>query len=109
MIGGGDWADDRIVPDAMRALAIGEKIDVRNPKATRPWQHVLEPLCGYLLLAERLASDAAINNKYTEAYNFGPNVDSNQSVETLIEEILKHWEGEWRDLSVPIYHMKLTG
>ena len=100
VIGGGDWAEERIVPDAMRALAANEPIPVRNPKATRPWQHVLEPLGGYLLLAERLAS-VGVNseNTYTEAFNFGPLLDANRPVSDLIEAALQHWPGRWKDLS----------
>ena len=101
VIGGGDWASDRIVPDAMRALAAGETIEVRNPLATRPWQHVLEPLSGYLLLAEHLAREAGLENRYTGAFNFGPNLEANRTVQDLIEEIIKHWGGSWQDLSDP--------
>ena len=98
VIGGGDWAEDRIVPDAMRALAEGKAIPVRNPHATRPWQHVLEPLSGYLSLASQLSS---INHQpsLASAFNFGPALSSNQPVQTLIEEILKHWPGSWEDRS----------
>ena len=102
VIGGGDWAEDRIVPDAMRALAKNQPIIVRNPNATRPWQHVLEPLGGYLLLAEALAEAQASNNKpnpYCEAFNFGPLLEANRSVQQLIETALQQWPGEWRDLS----------
>ncbi|MFN9910700.1 MAG: CDP-glucose 4,6-dehydratase, partial [bacterium] len=69
VIGGGDWAEDRIVPDAVRSLESGQAIAVRRPAATRPWQHVLEPLGGYLLLAEKLATDGEV---YATAFNFGP-------------------------------------
>ena len=101
VIGGGDWSEDRIVPDAMRALAIGEPIVVRNPRATRPWQHVLEPLGGYLLLAEKLAGAQAGSgpNPYAEAFNFGPSLEANRPVQQLIEEALLHWPGQWLDLS----------
>jgi len=98
VIGGGDWAEDRIVPDAMRALAAGESIPVRHPSATRPWQHVLEPLGGYLLLAERLATAGHV---YASAFNFGPSLDANRSVRQLVEAALQHWPGDWRDLSDP--------
>jgi CDP-glucose 4,6-dehydratase len=98
VIGGGDWAADRIVPDAMRALAKDEPIAVRNPSATRPWQHVLEPLGGYLRLAEALATDPA---PPCEAFNFGPKLESNRSVRELIDTILSHWPGEWSDHSDP--------
>jgi CDP-glucose 4,6-dehydratase len=98
VIGGGDWAEDRIVPDAMRALAAGELIPVRRPEATRPWQHVLEPLGGYLLLAERLYSDDA---SYASAFNFGPALEANRPVRELVEAALQHWSGHWQDLSDP--------
>ncbi len=97
VIGGGDWAADRIVPDAMRALARGEPIGVRNPAATRPWQHVLEPLGGYLLLAERLSADASL----ASAFNFGPQLEANRSVRELVEQALGHWPGRWEDQSDP--------
>jgi CDP-glucose 4,6-dehydratase len=97
VIGGGDWAADRIVPDAMRALAKGEPIGVRNPAATRPWQHVLEPLGGYLLLAERLSADPSL----AEAFNFGPQLEANRSVRELVEQALRHWPGSWADQSDP--------
>ncbi len=98
VIGGGDWAADRIVPDAIRSLARGEAIPVRNPYATRPWQHVLEPLGGYLRLAEALASDPT---PPCEAFNFGPSLASNRSVGELVATILEHWSGEWLDQSDP--------
>ncbi len=101
VIGGGDWADDRIVPDAVRALALGRQIPVRRPLATRPWQHVLEPLSGYLLLAQRLtqAMQLCELNPHAVAFNFGPQVESSRTVRDLIEEILLHWPGAWIDLS----------
>ena len=98
VIGGGDWAEDRIVPDAMRSLAAGETIPVRQPRATRPWQHVLEPLGGYLLLAEQLATGG---QAYASAFNFGPALEANSSVRELVEAALSHWPGSWRDLSDP--------
>ena len=97
VIGGGDWAADRIVPDAMRALGRGEPIGVRNPAATRPWQHVLEPLSGYLRLAERLTAHASL----ADAFNFGPQLEANRSVRELVEEALRHWPGSWIDQSDP--------
>ena len=98
VIGGGDWAADRIVPDAIRSLARGEPIPVRNPAATRPWQHVIEPLAGYLRLAEALAQAAS---PPTEAFNFGPSLASNRPVGELVATILEHWPGEWLDQSDP--------
>lgn len=96
VIGGGDWAEDRIIPDVMRSLCSGKTISIRNPEATRPWQHVLEPLSGYILLAEFLAKDSAL---YSSAFNFGPMLDSNRSVRELVETVLSHWPGTWSDLS----------
>lgn len=98
VIGGGDWAIDRIVPDAMRALSRGEPIAVRNPSATRPWQHVLEPLSGYLRLAEILATDPS---PPCEAFNFGPHLESNRPVHQLVKTMLSHWPGQWIDRSDP--------
>ena len=103
VIGGGDWAEGRILPDAMRALAARQPIPVRNPHATRPWQHVLEPLGGYLRLAEALAAAQASKNKpnpYCEAFNFGPLLEANRTVRQLIETTLEHWPGTWEDLSI---------
>jgi CDP-glucose 4,6-dehydratase len=98
VIGGGDWAADRIVPDAMRALAAREPIAVGNPAATRPWQHVLEPLGGYLRLAETLATDP---EPPCEPFNFGPQLKGNRSVRELVTTMLIHWPGEWLDQSDP--------
>jgi CDP-glucose 4,6-dehydratase len=95
VIGGGDWAEDRIVPDAMRALDRRETIAVRNPNAVRPWQHVLEPLGGYLTLAALLAEDATL----ATSFNFGPGSDSNRTVSALVDEILKTRQGAWTDAS----------
>lgn len=107
VVGGGDWALDRIVPDCMRALAKGEPVAVRNPQATRPWQHVLEPLSGYLLLAAEMHSvldekpgeqRAARLQRLCGAFNFGPGLDSNRSVRELVEEVLRNWPGgKWED------------
>ena len=98
VIGGGDWAPDRIVPDAMRALSQGRPIGVRNPSATRPWQHVLEPLGGYIALAEQLSTAADPTNLST-AFNFGPHLESNRSVRELVEHSLLYWPGSWEDQS----------
>ena len=98
VIGGGDWAEERILPDAMRSLDAGEPIPVRRPEATRPWQHVLEPLGGYLLLAEKLAEGGAT---YADAFNFGPSLEANRSVRELVETALAHWPGSWLDVSDP--------
>jgi CDP-glucose 4,6-dehydratase len=104
VIGGGDWALDRIVPDAMRALQNQQPIPVRNPWATRPWQHVLEPLGGYLSLAQTLYEALVQQDKQrcqqlASAFNFGPALGSNRSVKDLVAEILRHWPGDWLDQS----------
>ena len=97
VIGGGDWAIDRIVPDCMEAWANGKTVDIRNPYATRPWQHVLEPLSGYLCLAENLYLDS---QHHGEAYNFGPSADQNYPVSKLIDEMSKYWNQiKWNDVS----------
>ena len=98
VIGGGDWALDRIVPDCMRALCRGEAIPVRNKISTRPWQHVLEPLGGYLTLGASLASRKCFND-FASGFNFGPNPKENRSVRELVEEILKWRKGRWVDCS----------
>lgn len=88
VIGGGDWSEDRIVPDGMRALLSGNRLRIRNPAATRPWQHVLEPLQGYLLLAERMVEQGA---EFAEAWNFGPLEEGTRSVEWLVRTIGSFW------------------
>ncbi|MFA6617715.1 MAG: CDP-glucose 4,6-dehydratase [Candidatus Neomarinimicrobiota bacterium] len=88
VIGGGDWSDDRIIPDLVRALSSDKPLDVRNPKSIRPWQHVLELLYGYLLLAMRLQQDA---KKYQGAYNFGPEKGDEMTVEELVRTAIKVW------------------
>ena len=95
VIGGGDWAEDRAIPDCVRAWSEGREVIVRNPHATRPWQHVLEPLSGYLWLGAILGlGDESIRN---EAFNFGPKSDVIQSVNILIETFHKHWDNsKWK-------------
>lgn len=100
VIGGGDYAEDRIVPDCVRALTDGKPILVRNPSAIRPWQHVLECLSGYLWLAAQLAV-AGKNSRLTGAFNFGPEPSARQPVRRLVEEVLKTWPGRWVDGSAP--------
>ena len=103
VIGGGDWALDRIVPDCIRALQRDESILVRNKIATRPWQHVLEPLSGYLWLGACLAQAelSPFPSRLMSAFNFGPTLPSNRTVADLVQEILKHWPGRWSDKSDP--------
>jgi len=94
VIGGGDMSPDRIVPDAVRALSRDEMLIVRNPGAVRPWQHVLEPLSGYLLLAERLYMEG---KEWSGAWNFGPAEGEAVSVAELVETLIQEWgEGSWR-------------
>jgi CDP-glucose 4,6-dehydratase len=91
VIGGGDWAKDRLVPDAMRALLGGEMLKIRHPEATRPWQHVLEPLNGYLTLAERLYADGPA---FGGSWNFGPAEASEKTVGWVVDKIHKMWGAE---------------
>lgn len=93
VIGGGDYSNDRIIPDIIRCLQKKETVTVRNPKAIRPWQHVLEPLSGYLLLAALLYNDPT---KYSKAYNFGPLPNDHIMVSELVEKAVKFWgSGSW--------------
>lgn len=109
VIGGGDWAVDRIVPDCVRSLEGATPIPVRSKTATRPWQHVLDPLGGYLLLAAEMSRRARLAGEdhalhlgeLCSAFNFGPNLPSNKTVGGLVQEILKHWPGQWLDQSEP--------
>lgn len=100
VVGGGDWAKDRILPDAVAALSAGVAIPVRNPHGVRPWQHVLEPLGGYLLLGARLLGpDAAA---YAEAWNFGPRLEDARPVREVVEAVIAAWgSGRWDDTHDP--------
>ena len=88
VIGGGDWAEDRLIPDIMRAITDGKPVLIRNPHATRPWQHVLEPLSGYLILAQKLYEDGA---SYAEGWNFGPNDEDAKPVQWIVEKLTQTW------------------
>jgi CDP-glucose 4,6-dehydratase len=88
VIGGGDWAKDRIIPDIVRALRAGQPVTVRNPHAVRPWQHVLEPLSGYLLLGAKLAAEPL---HYGGAWNFGPHTEDNKTVGDLVSIAIAAW------------------
>jgi CDP-glucose 4,6-dehydratase len=88
VIGGGDWAVDRLIPDFIRAIVAGETVVIRSPNAIRPWQHVLEPLSGYLILAEKLYVQG---NQFAEAWNFGPGDDDAKSVEWIISQLVSNW------------------
>lgn len=105
VIGGGDWAQDRIVPDCIRALRKGEAIPVRNKIATRPWQHVLEPLSGYLWLGAALHNSRITshdnNAPFRSAFNFGPRLTSNRTVAQLVECLIFRTGGAWQDCSDP--------
>ncbi|MDA7625466.1 CDP-glucose 4,6-dehydratase [bacterium] len=101
VIGGGDWASDRIVPDCIRSLRNNKKIPVRNKIATRPWQHVLEPLSGYLWLGASLANNPKKNLELASGFNFGPSLTSNRTVAELVHELIKHTGGSWTDASDP--------
>lgn len=88
VIGGGDWAEDRLIPDIMRAITNGEAVNIRNPHAIRPWQHVLEPLSGYLVLAQKLYEEGA---GYAEGWNFGPNDQDAKPVQWIVEHLTNNW------------------
>lgn len=101
VIGGGDWAIDRIIPDCIRSFRSNKSVKVRNKVATRPWQHVLEPLSGYLNLAWMMSSerDKQRINDLSTAFNFGPNIMSNKTVLELVVELIKYTGGKWDDAS----------
>jgi CDP-glucose 4,6-dehydratase len=93
VIGGGDFADFRLVPDCMRALMAGEPVSIRNPQSVRPWQHVLEPLSGYLLLGMMLLKEGP---SYSEAWNFGPAEKENVTTRMVVEKLIALWgSGSW--------------
>ena len=100
VIGGGDLAENRIVPDCARALATGRAIEVRNPASLRPWQHVLDCLSGYLCLAARIAGEPK-DASLISPFNFGPTPHDFRSVQDLVEEFLLHWPGEWHTTGTP--------
>ena len=103
VIGGGDWARDRLIPDVLRAITRGEAVAIRNPDAIRPWQHVLEPLSGYLMLAQRLAEDGVA---YADGWNFGPYEGDVKPVAWIVERIAKAWGpgASWRLDAAPHPH-----
>ena len=97
VIGGGDWAKDRIIPDCIRALEAGRVIDIRSPKAVRPWEHVLEPLSGYMLLAQLMWNNPT---EYCEGWNFGPEAEGVSTVWEVASEVIKNYgSGELKDSS----------
>lgn len=93
VIGGGDWATDRLIPDIIQAIAHNRPVKIRNPHAIRPWQHVLEPLSGYMCLAQKLCEQGT---DYAEAWNFGPNENDTQPVQWIVEQLIKKWGGDAR-------------
>jgi CDP-glucose 4,6-dehydratase len=110
VIGGGDWAADRLVPDAVRAFAAGQEVVIRNPDSIRPWQHVLEPLVGYLTLAEKLVEGG---QPFATAYNFGPADADAKPVRWIVDRLAQRWGGKagWRlsgeDHPHEAYYLKL--
>lgn len=107
VIGGGDWALDRIIPDCINALEAGQPIDIRNPKAIRPWQHVLEPLSGYMLLASKMWDEPA---KYCEGWNFGPRTESIATVWDVATKVVDNYFSETQnsELKTPNYLRDLS-
>jgi CDP-glucose 4,6-dehydratase len=103
VIGGGDWAADRLIPDCVRAIEAGAPVHLRSPDAIRPWQHALDPLAGYLMLAERLCGDGAA---FGEAWNFGPSDDDARPVREVVEELVRLWGGgaRWEVDAAPQPH-----
>jgi CDP-glucose 4,6-dehydratase len=91
VIGGGDWSQDRLIPDALSAFYENKPVVIRNPLSTRPWQHVLEPISGYLILAEKLYSNG---DSYAEAWNFGPKDEDVKSVGQVMDYLVAHWPAE---------------
>ncbi len=102
VIGGGDWAADRLIPDIVRSIVAGQSVDIRNPGAIRPWQHVLEPLSGYLTLARRLLEQGPA---YAEAWNFGPADHDARPVQWIVDKMLALWgQGTWTHDTQPQPH-----
>jgi CDP-glucose 4,6-dehydratase len=105
VIGGGDWAEKRLVPDCIRAWIRDESVTIRNPNSTRPWQHVLEPISGYLVVAQHLAQGTKVNG---EAFNFGPPSDQIFSVREVLDAIAAHWKldsnREWVTVEAGTFH-----
>lgn len=99
VIGGGDWSDNRLIPDCIRFIEAGKPIEIRNPIATRPWEHVLEPLSGYLKVGEMLMKDPV---KYATAFNFGPHISANKTVLEVVRRLVAiYGKGEVVDASDP--------
>ena len=112
VIGGGDWAQDRLMTDIMISVSHGKKVSIRNPKATRPWQHVLEPLSGYLLIGQKLLEEKVA---FADAWNFGPSDEGSICVEEVVKHVKKHWSAidyeiqcEYPALQTIVYHPKVV-
>jgi len=103
VIGGGDWSADRLIPDAIRSFESNQAVRIRNPIATRPWQHVLEPLSGYLILAQELYSEGS---KYASSWNFGPQDEGNRSVREVVELMIQGWgqSARWEGVGAEQLH-----
>jgi CDP-glucose 4,6-dehydratase len=102
VIGGGDWSQDRLIPDLVRASGRGESVEIRSPHATRPWQHVLESLSGYLLLGQRLLEG---RQAFAQAWNFGPDASGNQPVSVFLSKLGQHWDAlRWHITASPQPH-----
>ncbi|MBI3898541.1 MAG: CDP-glucose 4,6-dehydratase [Gammaproteobacteria bacterium] len=102
VIGGGDWSEDRLIPDLVRAIACGKPLEIRSPQATRPWQHVLESLSGYLLLGQGLLEG---RKEFAQAWNFGPAPEDNRSVAEILARLKIHWpELDWKTTDRPQPH-----
>lgn len=102
VIGGGDWSEDRLIPDLVRAMEEGRPLEIRSPNATRPWQHVLESLSGYLLLGQRLLQEGA---DFSDAWNFGPDGEGNRTVADVLAILAQHWPAlQWQLAETPQLH-----
>jgi CDP-glucose 4,6-dehydratase len=102
VVGGGDWSEDRLIPDLIRALQNAKSLEIRSPRATRPWQHVLDSLSGYLVLGEKLLSG---DKAFSEAWNFGPDPDGNRMVSEVLDKLHHHWKNlRWHVTEKPQPH-----
>jgi CDP-glucose 4,6-dehydratase len=105
VIGGGDWSEDRLIADVVRAITSRNSLEVRSPQATRPWQHVLECLCGYLLLGQMLLEG---RHEYADAWNFGPDPDGNRTVNDVLSIFETNWPGLTRHTTTEPQHHEAT-
>lgn len=102
VIGGGDWSEDRLIPDLIKAISAGAPLEIRSPRATRPWQHVLESLAGYLLLGQKLIEG---QRSFATAWNFGPDIEGNRTVEDVLVRLRQHWPAlAWHLSAAPQPH-----